>query len=132
VLRRCVHRTADRSPLPSLDIVVISLRHAARLERGSGPAGRRLHALRAAGRRLGIRLRDLAVVGDDPELEVPMAHRGRALAVAVGTGIGTADAFARCPSAPPPAPQRVRRRRPPHAVRRAGRRAARGAGTRPV
>jgi hypothetical protein len=37
------------------------------------------------------------VVGDDPELEVPMAHRGGALAVAVGTGIGGADAFARLP-----------------------------------
>jgi 4-nitrophenyl phosphatase len=56
-----------------------------------------LHALRAAARRLGARLRDLAVVGDDPELEVPMAHRGRALAVAVATGIGAADAFARLP-----------------------------------
>ena len=51
------------------------------------------HALRGAGRRLGVRLRDLAVVGDDPALEVPMAHRGRALAVAVGTGLGAADAY---------------------------------------
>jgi 4-nitrophenyl phosphatase len=57
-----------------------------------------LHALRSAGHRLGARLRDLAVVGDDPELEVPMAHRGRSLAVAVGTGIGGADAFARLPA----------------------------------
>jgi hypothetical protein len=32
------------------------------------------------------------VVGDDPELEVPMAHRGRALAIAVGTGLGGARA----------------------------------------
>lgn len=30
----------------------------------------------------------LAVVGDDPQLEVPMAHRGRSLAIAVGTGLG--------------------------------------------
>jgi HAD superfamily hydrolase (TIGR01450 family) len=57
-----------------------------------------LHALRSAGRRLGARPRDLAVVGDDPELEVPMAHRGRSLAVAVGTGIGAAGAFARLPA----------------------------------
>ena len=57
-----------------------------------------LHALRSAGRRLGARLRDLAVVGDDPDLEVPMAHRGRSLAVAVGTGIGGADAFVRLPA----------------------------------
>jgi HAD superfamily hydrolase (TIGR01450 family) len=55
------------------------------------------HALRAAARRLGVRVDELAVVGDDPELEVPMAHRGRALAVAVGTGLGSADAFDHLP-----------------------------------
>jgi len=55
------------------------------------------HALGTAARRLRLRRRDLAVVGDDPELEVPMARRGGALAVAVGTGVGTADAFARLP-----------------------------------
>jgi len=57
-----------------------------------------LHALRSAARRIGVRPAELAVVGDDPELEVTMAHRGGALAVAVGTGVGTADAFARLPS----------------------------------
>lgn len=56
-----------------------------------------LHALRSAARRLGVRLADLAVVGDDPELEVPMAHRGHALAVAVATGLGAADAFDHLP-----------------------------------
>jgi HAD superfamily hydrolase (TIGR01450 family) len=55
------------------------------------------HALGTAARRLGLRRRDLAVVGDDPELEVPMARRGGALAIAVGTGVGSADAFARLP-----------------------------------
>ena len=45
----------------------------------------------------GLRRRDLAVVGDDPELEVPMARRAGALAIAVGTGVGTAGAFARLP-----------------------------------
>ena len=35
-----------------------------------------------------------AVVGDDPSLEVPMAHRGHALAIAVSTGVGSADAYA--------------------------------------
>lgn len=55
------------------------------------------HALRTAAHRLGMRRRELTVVGDDPELEVPMARRGGALAVAVGTGIGTASAFARMP-----------------------------------
>jgi HAD superfamily hydrolase (TIGR01450 family) len=56
-------------------------------------------ALGAAARRLGVRVKDLAVVGDDPELEVPMAHRGRALAIAVGTGLGGADAFGHLPPA---------------------------------
>jgi len=56
-----------------------------------------LHALRSAARRLGVRPAELAVVGDDPELEVAMAHRGGALAVAVGTGVGTSSAFARLP-----------------------------------
>ena len=57
------------------------------------------HALGTAARRLRLRRRDLAVVGDDPELEVPMARQGGALAIAVGTGIGTAGAFARLPGA---------------------------------
>lgn len=56
-----------------------------------------LDALRSAGRRLGVRLGDLAVVGDDPSLEIPMAHRGRALAIAVNTGIGDIDAFEELP-----------------------------------
>ena len=36
-----------------------------------------LDALRAAATRLGVPARHLVVVGDDPLLEVPMAHRGR-------------------------------------------------------
>jgi 4-nitrophenyl phosphatase len=50
-----------------------------------------LDALRSAADRLGVRPAQLAVIGDDPRLEVPMAHRGRALAIAVGTGLGSAD-----------------------------------------
>jgi HAD superfamily hydrolase (TIGR01450 family) len=57
------------------------------------------HALGTAAHRLGLRRRDLAVVGDDPELEVPMARRGGALAIAVGTGVGSAGAFAALPGA---------------------------------
>jgi HAD superfamily hydrolase (TIGR01450 family) len=53
-----------------------------------------LHALRVAAARIGIESDALAVVGDDPKLEVPMAHRGRALAIAVHTGIGSAESFA--------------------------------------
>jgi 4-nitrophenyl phosphatase len=52
-----------------------------------------LAALQTAARRLGLATSELAVVGDDPELEVPMAHRGGALAVAVHTGIGHAESF---------------------------------------
>jgi 4-nitrophenyl phosphatase len=56
-----------------------------------------LDALRCAGRRLGVGLKDLAVVGDDPEMEVPMAHRGGSLAIAVSSGLGTKDAFSHLP-----------------------------------
>lgn len=57
-----------------------------------------LSALRAAADRLGVaRLGDLAVVGDDPLLEVPMAHRGHALAIAVDTGLGGATAYDHLP-----------------------------------
>ncbi len=56
-----------------------------------------LPSLQAAARHLGVPPADLAVVGDDPELEVPMAHKGGALAVAVHTGIGHAQSFTDLP-----------------------------------
>jgi NagD protein len=56
-----------------------------------------LEALRAASARLGVPARHLVVVGDDPLLEVPMAHRGHALAVAVQTGLAGPDAYDRLP-----------------------------------
>jgi 4-nitrophenyl phosphatase len=56
-----------------------------------------LDALRAAAGRLGVPARHLVVVGDDPLLEVPMAHRGRALAVAVDTGLGGPGAYDHLP-----------------------------------
>jgi len=56
-----------------------------------------LDALRAAATRLGVRPSDIAVLGDDPLLEVPMAHRGRALAIAVDTGLGDATAYDHLP-----------------------------------
>ncbi len=52
-----------------------------------------LAALTTAARRLGLAPSELAVVGDDPELEVPMAHRGGSFAIAVHTGIGHAASF---------------------------------------
>ncbi len=61
-----------------------------------------LDALRAAATRLGVRTADIAVVGDDPLLEVPMAHRGRALAIAVATGLGDAAAYDHLPAARQP------------------------------
>jgi HAD superfamily hydrolase (TIGR01450 family) len=57
-----------------------------------------LSALRSAAERLGVRTAQLAVVGDDPRLEVPMAHRGRSLAIAVGTGLGAAGSYEGLPA----------------------------------
>jgi HAD superfamily hydrolase (TIGR01450 family) len=54
-------------------------------------------ALRTAGDRLGVPLADLVVVGDDPGLEVPMAHRGKALAVAVSSGLGGPESYRHLP-----------------------------------
>jgi 4-nitrophenyl phosphatase len=56
-----------------------------------------LDALRAAATRLGVPARHLVVVGDDPLLETPMAHRGGALAVAVDTGLGGPDSYDHLP-----------------------------------
>jgi 4-nitrophenyl phosphatase len=56
-----------------------------------------LDALRAAATRLGVPARHLVVVGDDPLLEAPMAHRGRGLAVAVDTGLGGPDSYDHLP-----------------------------------
>ncbi|MFW3168916.1 HAD-IIA family hydrolase [Geodermatophilus sp. CPCC 206100] len=56
-----------------------------------------LQALQAAARHLSVPAAEVAVVGDDPELEVPMAHKGGALAVAVHTGIGHAESFTDLP-----------------------------------
>lgn len=56
-----------------------------------------VQALQASARHLGVPAAELAVVGDDPELEVPMAHKGGALAIAVHTGIGHAESFTDLP-----------------------------------
>jgi NagD protein len=56
-----------------------------------------LEALRAAAARLGVPASQVAVVGDDPLLEVPMAHRGKALAIAVDTGLGGPGAYDHLP-----------------------------------
>src|SRR5258708_12963104 len=46
-----------------------------------------LHALRFVARRLGLRRRDLGIVGDDPSVEIIMARRGGAKAFAVTTTV---------------------------------------------
>jgi HAD superfamily hydrolase (TIGR01450 family) len=56
-----------------------------------------LTALRTAGDRLGVPVADLVIVGDDPGLEVPMAHRGKALAVAVSSGLGGPESYRHLP-----------------------------------
>nr|WP_238431881.1 HAD hydrolase-like protein [Streptomyces cavernae] len=58
---------------------------------------RSLHALRCAARHLQVAPEELAVVGDDPELEMAMARRGDALAIAVATGIHATDRFTALP-----------------------------------
>ncbi|MFI7294791.1 HAD-IIA family hydrolase [Streptomyces sp. NPDC050121] len=50
-----------------------------------------LTGMRCAARRLAVDPHHLAVVGDDPELEMAMARRADALGIAVATGIHTAD-----------------------------------------
>lgn len=53
-----------------------------------------LESLRYASRRLGVAVSDIAVVGDDPALEIPMAVKGGSLAIAVHTGLSNAEDFA--------------------------------------
>ena len=52
-----------------------------------------LEALRCAARRIGVPLKNMAVVGDDPNLEVPMAHKGKAMSIYVHTGTGDGESF---------------------------------------
>jgi HAD superfamily hydrolase (TIGR01450 family) len=54
-----------------------------------------LHALRFVARRLGLRRRDVGIVGDDPSVEIIMARRGGAKAFAVTTGITAGEEWAR-------------------------------------
>ena len=54
-----------------------------------------VRALRFAARRLDVPVRDLAVVGDDPVVEILMARRGGATALAVTTGTTPREEWAR-------------------------------------
>ncbi len=54
-----------------------------------------LHALRLAARRLGVPVRSVGVVGDDPAVEIIMARRGGATAFGVTTGVTTLEEWGR-------------------------------------
>jgi HAD superfamily hydrolase (TIGR01450 family) len=64
-----------------------------------------LHALRFVAKQLDLPIRDIAVVGDDPLVEIIMARRGGATALGVVTGMTNADDWARQPE--PQRPHRV-------------------------
>ncbi|MFI4869128.1 MAG: HAD-IIA family hydrolase [Steroidobacterales bacterium] len=64
-----------------------------------------LHALRFAAKKLGLAMRELGVVGDDPMVETIMARRGRATAFAVTTGVTTRQEWSCLP--PPRRPDRI-------------------------
>ena len=53
-----------------------------------------LNALRHVAHKLGLPMRDIAVVGDDPVVEMIMARRGRAVGLAVTTGTTSAAEWA--------------------------------------
>jgi 4-nitrophenyl phosphatase len=55
------------------------------------------HALNAAADRLGLDPHRIAVVGDDPELEMAMARAGGTLAISVGTGLHDLGYYATLP-----------------------------------
>jgi hypothetical protein len=46
---------------------------------------------------LGVAPKEIAVVGDDPLLKVPVAHCGRVLMIALETGLGDATAYDHLP-----------------------------------
>jgi NagD protein len=56
-----------------------------------------MQAARLAARRLGVRPAELAVVGDDPRLEIAMARRSGAIGIGVTTGLTDREAWAREP-----------------------------------
>jgi ribonucleotide monophosphatase NagD (HAD superfamily) len=56
-----------------------------------------LHALRLVAKRLGVPMRKVGVVGDDPLVEMIMARRGGAVGFAVTTGMTRAGEWSRQP-----------------------------------
>jgi 4-nitrophenyl phosphatase len=58
-----------------------------------------LHALKLVAKKLGIPMRKVGVVGDDPVVEMIMARRGKAVGFGVTTGFTTAEDWAAQPQA---------------------------------
>jgi 4-nitrophenyl phosphatase len=56
-----------------------------------------LHALRLVAKKLGVKMRSVGVVGDDPVVEMIMARRGGATGFGVTTGMTTAEDWAAQP-----------------------------------
>lgn len=56
-----------------------------------------LHALRLVAKRLGVRMSRVAVVGDDPLVEMIMARRGKAIGFGVTTGMSKEEDWAAQP-----------------------------------
>ncbi|MGH9716185.1 MAG: HAD-IIA family hydrolase [Candidatus Acidiferrales bacterium] len=56
-----------------------------------------LHALKLVAKKLGIPMRSVGVVGDDPLVEIIMARRGKAVGFGVTTGMSTAQDWAAQP-----------------------------------
>jgi 4-nitrophenyl phosphatase len=56
-----------------------------------------LHALRLVSKRLGVPMKRVAVIGDDPLVEMIMARRGGAMGFGVTTGMMTAESWAAQP-----------------------------------
>jgi HAD superfamily hydrolase (TIGR01450 family) len=54
-----------------------------------------LHALRFVANKLGVAMREVGVIGDDPAVEIIMARRGRATALGVTTGVTTREDWLR-------------------------------------
>ncbi len=61
-----------------------------------------LHALRFVAKKLNLPIHDIAVVGDDPLVEIIMARRGGATALGVVTGMTNVDDWARQPESQRP------------------------------
>lgn len=61
-----------------------------------------LHALRFVAKKLKLPIRDIAVVGDDPVVEIIMARRGGATALGVVTGMTKIEEWARQPASHQP------------------------------